>query len=198
MPSSEASAPESEPAVPGSQAVAAAAPGGTTGLGLAPSGVAWPTFINQTSDLMDRGYNDGNLFARLREAKRAAVAAGLLTVDRSLAGEANARVAVVAPVAVPEPVAPAGEEKRGPRFTKMTEAERIDLMAMRIRLIEDDGAAVDVAKWLEAAVAGGLNDPLALRVLGEAYLKLGRTEQAAAQFRQAMFARQRARGERSE
>jgi hypothetical protein len=38
-----------------------------------------------------------------------------------------------------------------------------------------------------------LNDPLALRVLGEAYLKLGRTEQAAAQFRQAVLARRRSR-----
>jgi hypothetical protein len=172
--------------------------GGTGGLGLAPSGVAWPTFINQTSALMDRGYNDGNLFARLRESKRSAVAAGLLTVDRSLAGEAAARVVAPAP-AVGGTVVPAGDEKRGPRFIKMTEAERIDLMAMRIRLIEDDEAAGDVAKWLEAALARGLNDPLALRVLGEAYLKLGRTEQAAAQFRQAMFARQRARsGERSE
>jgi hypothetical protein len=33
--------------------------------------------------------------------------------------------------------------------------------------------------------------PLALRVLGEAYLKLGMVERAAAQFRQAMLTRRR-------
>jgi len=50
-----------------------------------------------------------------------------------------------------------------------------------------------VAATVEKAVGEGLSDPLALRILGEAYLKLGKMEQAAAQFRQAMLARQRIR-----
>jgi Tfp pilus assembly protein PilF len=66
-------------------------------------------------------------------------------------------------------------------------------MALRVQLIEDASSAGEVAERLEGAVQHGLNDPLALRVLGEAYLKLGRTEQAAAQFRQAMLTRRRAR-----
>jgi Tfp pilus assembly protein PilF len=60
-------------------------------------------------------------------------------------------------------------------------------------LIEDEDSAAEIMKQLEGAVARGLNDPLALRVLGEAYMKVGRMEQAAAQFRQAMLARSRAR-----
>jgi Flp pilus assembly protein TadD len=64
---------------------------------------------------------------------------------------------------------------------------------MRVRLIESESAASEVAEMLEAAIAQGYTEPLALRVLGEAYLRLGRTEQAAAQFRQAMLARRRVR-----
>jgi hypothetical protein len=75
----------------------------------------------------------------------------------------------------------------------LSPSERLDLMAMRVQLIEDADSAGEVAQRLEAATLQGLNDPLAMRVLGEAYLKLGRTEQAAAQFRQAMLARRRAR-----
>ena len=46
---------------------------------------------------------------------------------------------------------------------------------------------------LEEAIARGDTEPLTLRVLGEAYLRLGRTEQAAAQFRESMLARRRVR-----
>jgi Tfp pilus assembly protein PilF len=62
---------------------------------------------------------------------------------------------------------------------------------MRVRLIEDDGSAQEVADELEAMIADGLQSPLAMRVLGEAYLKLGLVERAAAQFRQAMLYRRR-------
>lgn len=171
---------------------------GTNGLGLPPSGVVWPTFVNQSSELMDRGFDNGSLFERLREAKRAAIVAGALKVDRVLAARpvaaTSVRIEEASERLLDEARVPDnGEVKRVQRVTKMTEAERIDLMAMRIRLIEDDSAAGEVVKHLESAVARGLHDPLALRVLGEAYLKLGRTEQAAAQFRQAMLARHRAR-----
>jgi Tfp pilus assembly protein PilF len=62
-------------------------------------------------------------------------------------------------------------------------------MAMRVRLIEDDDSAREIAEMLEEAIEHGLQTPLALRVLGEAYLKLGMVERAAAQFRQAMLTR---------
>ena len=61
----------------------------------------------------------------------------------------------------------------------------------RVRLIEDEGSARDIADMLEQAVGNGLQTPLALRILGEAYLKLGLVERAAAQFRQAMQNRRR-------
>lgn len=166
------------------------------GFGLAPNGVAWPAFVNQTSTLIDRDQNQVNLFVRLREEKRTAVSAGLLTVDRSLKPAPVVQQVIVAE-AQPEAVQPAPEpvslEKHRARLSTLTEEQRLDLMAMRIRLIEDDTSAAEVAKAIEAAIARGINDPLAARVLGEAYLKLGRTEQAAAQFRHAMMARQRAR-----
>ena len=168
-------------------------------LGLAPGGVAWPAFVSHTSLLIDRGTDRGNLFARLRESKRTAVAPGLTVIARSLSELRPAAVAVAEPALnvqghVGLTVRPSATiEERRARFGSMTEEERLDLMAMRIRLIEDDGSAEEVAQVLEAAIARGMNDPLALRVLGEAYLKLGRTDQAANQFRNAMLARQRAR-----
>jgi hypothetical protein len=73
----------------------------------------------------------------------------------------------------------------------LAEQIRTDLMGMRIRLIEEDGSAQEIAEMLEQAVGNGLQTPLALRVLGEAYLKLGMVERAAAQFRQAMLNRRR-------
>jgi Tfp pilus assembly protein PilF len=70
----------------------------------------------------------------------------------------------------------------------------MDLMTMRLRLLDEPAAAGEIAEQLEQAIAQGMSDPLAMRVLGEAYLKLGKVEQAAAMFRQAMLARQRGKG----
>jgi hypothetical protein len=192
---------EPEPAVapePPVVAAAAVAKRDVSGLGVMPGGVAWPAYVNHTSELIDRSLSGGNLFARLREAKRAASAAGLLHVDRSvrqLRPEAVATAPREDRVHVfSVPAKPVSNALNGAaRQSTMTEAERIDLMALRVRLIEDASSAGEVAQQLERAVQHGLSDPLALRVLGEAYLKLGRTEQAAAQFRQAMLTRHRAR-----
>ena len=177
---------------------AASAPewSGAAGLGMAIGSVIWPAFVNQTSDLIDRDRGDGSVFTRLRASKAALVAAGELVVDRRLATvpalvadaprTADARrTAGSAPAA--DPAAPARARP------VMSEQTRLDLMAMRVRLIEDADAAEEIARTVEKAVGEGLCEPLALRILGEAYLKLGRMEQAAAQFRQAMLARQRTR-----
>jgi hypothetical protein len=156
--------------------------------------IAWPAFVNHTSELIDRGHGSGNLFGRLRESKRAAVAAGLLAVDRSVANGRQGPPAVVEEESVQVISMPVTAANDPAAITGgLSEEERIDLMTMRVRLIEDAESAEEVARALEAALARGMNDPLALRVLGEAYLKLGRTEQAAAQFRQAMLARRRVR-----
>jgi len=71
---------------------------------------------------------------------------------------------------------------------------RDELMTLRIRLIEEEHSAGDIARTLEAKLSDGRADPLAARVLGEAYLRLGKSDQAAAQFRQAMLARGRGAG----
>ena len=62
---------------------------------------------------------------------------------------------------------------------------------MRARLLDDSESAGEIAETIEKAMGEGLKAPLAQRVLGEAYLKLGQVERAAAQFRQAMLARRR-------
>ncbi|MEA2587051.1 MAG: hypothetical protein QOF33_5136, partial [Thermomicrobiales bacterium] len=132
-----------------------------------------------------------------RAGKQALVAAGTLVVDRSVLGQATAGPApfnqigeISPPVAVrPRLAAVDGE----PVPLRQEVVGEFDLTAMRVRLIESESAASEVAEMLEAAIAQGYTEPLALRVLGEAYLRLGRTEQAAAQFRQAMLARRRVR-----
>jgi len=162
--------------------------------------VVWPAFVNQTSDLIDRDLGNGSVFARLRAGKSALVAAGQLVVDRRLVvptvtppmvGAPGESVVEVAPD-IDAPAAAEVVERRRQR-PQMSEQTRLDLMAMRIRLIEDPDSYEEVAATVERAVGEGLADPLALRILGEAYLKLGKMEQAAAQFRQAMLARQRTR-----
>jgi Flp pilus assembly protein TadD len=170
------------------------------GNGTAPRSVAWPSFVSHTSQLIDRSSDRGNLFARLRDGKRAAVATGLASVERSLSGlrpqsqqSLNVMPAVQVQTPGPEIHASPSIDPRPARFGTLSEEERLDLMAMRIRLIEDDNSAGEIARTLEGAIARGSCDPLSQRVLGEAYLKLGRTDQAANQFRNAMLARQRVR-----
>jgi Tfp pilus assembly protein PilF len=155
--------------------------------------VRWPTFVSHTSELIDR--ESSGLFDRLRAAKQALIAEGRVVVQRSL----------TTPVVMSEP--PVDVDDAVPQFAARPRLAAIDgepvalpvapngidLTAMRVRLIESESAAAEIASTLEAVIGRGDTDPLALRVLGEAYLRLGRTEQAAAQFRQAMLARRRAR-----
>jgi hypothetical protein len=174
--------------------IAAAAPRPDEAAG-ADEPIRWPTFVGHTSDLMDRGTS--GLFDRLRAAKHALVVDGRVAIDRSIGraapvvlarlGEADEAEPLV--VARPRLAAVDGE----PVSVAAPHANGVDLTAMRVRLIESETAAAEIASTLESAIADGDADPLALRVLGEAYLRLGRTEQAAAQFRQAMLARRRVR-----
>ncbi|HEX3304393.1 MAG TPA: tetratricopeptide repeat protein [Thermomicrobiales bacterium] len=164
---------------------------------LAPVGirsVSWPQFVGQTSELIDRPVEGGSLFARIAAQKEALVEMGVVATGRRLIPipqVTEPAVAVLEPViAIAEPVVKPPE----PPVAAAAEAEeqiRIDLMGMRVRLIEDESSAREIADTLEEAIAGGLQSPLALRVLGEAYLKLGMVERAAAQFRQAMLTRRR-------
>lgn len=176
---------------------------GSAGLGMAIGNVVWPAFVNQTSNLIDRDRGNGSIFARLRASKAASVADGLLVVDRRMTVPAAASMSAasmptgdvpVGPMDRPEVEAPTDRfVERLKQHPEMSEQTRLDLMAMRVRLIEDADAAEEVAATVENAVGEGITDPLALRILGEAYLTLGKMEQAAAQFRQAMLARQRTR-----
>lgn len=155
---------------------------------------AWPEVVSETSELIDRRESASGLFARLRLAKQQMIEAGELVIDRTLARVPIAGSMLAAPVFAPErpepdPVSPPVQE----RAIRPVEELGLDLMAMRLRLIESNDAAQDVATALETVIAQGYGEPLALRVLGEAYLRLGKAEQAAAQFRQAMLARRRSR-----
>jgi tetratricopeptide (TPR) repeat protein len=153
----------------------------------------WPEVVSETSELIDRRESATGLFTRLRLAKQQMIEAGAVVVDRALAPAPVVAAALASPVLTPEAVvrapAPPGQE----RSRRPVEEPGLDLMAMRLRLIESTEAAQDVAAALETLIAQGYGEPLALRVLGEAYLRLGKTEQAAAQFRQAMLARRRSR-----
>ena len=48
---------------------------------------------------------------------------------------------------------------------------RDELMALRARLIKEEHSAGEIARTLEAKLSDGCGDPLAARVLGEAYLR---------------------------
>jgi hypothetical protein len=164
--------------------------------------IVWPTFFGDASDLIDRDDNAG-LFTRLRFEKQAWLRAKGIVADRSLRSQA---VAVPAPPVAdwspPSqgqsqdgsgglwPAEPFGFGSGEPQPHPMSNGG-LDLVGMRGRLIESDDSAPAIASELELAVAQGVSDPLTLRILGEAYLRMGRRDQAAAQFRQAMLARRR-------
>jgi Tfp pilus assembly protein PilF len=158
--------------------------------GIGVRSVPWPQFMGQTSELIDRPIESGSLFARIAAQKEALVEMGVVVTGRRLSpvmAVPEPRIAVVEPPPVVDrQVAVEAEPSAG-----MGEQPSLDLMAMRVRLIEDESAAREIADTLEAAIADGVQTPLALRVLGEAYLKLGMVERAAAQFRQAMLTRRR-------
>ncbi|HQY31523.1 MAG TPA: hypothetical protein PK691_09555, partial [Thermomicrobiales bacterium] len=189
--------PETEiPTEPEGSVEAAAEPAwaGRQGLGPVARKVLWPPFVNQTSNLIDREDEGDRLFARIAQQKQALMEMGVIAVERRLqpqsmpvAVEAEAVENTTNDDPVIREVLPTPE----PAAPLMSEQTRIDLMAMRARLTDDDEAAGEIADTIERAMSEGLKAPLAQRVLGEAYLKLGQVERAAAQFRQAMLARRR-------
>jgi hypothetical protein len=175
---------------------AAPAWAGREGLGPVAHKVLWPPFVNQTSTLIDRGTESDGLFVRIAQQKAALVEMGVVSQMRSL--KVKPVVVAVAPEPpVTEVVATADEPvirevvEEAPAAPVMSDQTRKDLMAMRARLLDDSESAGEIAETIEKAMGEGLKAPLAQRVLGEAYLKLGQVERAAAQFRQAMLARRR-------
>ena len=158
--------------------------------------VSWPQFIGQTSELIDRPVEGGSLFARISAQKDALVEMGVVATGKRLMAVpqvAEPAVAVLEPVtAIAKSLITTVDPVTAPDQRAGAEEQiRVDLMGMRVRLIEDESSAREIADTLEEAIAGGLQSPLAMRVLGEAYLKLGMVERAAAQFRQAMLTRRR-------
>jgi hypothetical protein len=162
----------------------------------------WPTFIGHTSELIDR--EPVGLFDRLRSQKRALQADGTVVVDRAISVQTSIapNMSSTPSISVPDDVDEIVRPVTRPRLATVDgfpvdrdpiEEHGLDLTRMRIRLIESESAAAEIASTLETAIARGDAEPLTLRVLGEAYLRLGRTEQAAAQFRESMLARRRVR-----
>ena len=189
----------------GGWTAAAGESGGDQGAGLGPAGssvfdagadadgeAAWPAFIGATSELIDRDRGIGGLFARLREEKGALVELGQLATDR--------RLSTAAPVvarATPNLVGVATNGANGLGFGRavavVDEASDLGLDAagLRAQLRADPASAGEVAATIEGAIEGGTPSGLLRRALGEAYLKLGRGDAAAAQFRLAMARRGR-------
>jgi hypothetical protein len=154
----------------------------------------WPEVVSETSELIDRRENASGLFARLRAAKRQLIDTGDCVVDRSLRSERAVAQVVNGAGVKPGPIIQRRDDPPSvDRIARPITELGLDLMEMRLRLVESREAAQEVATALETAIAHGYGEPLSLRVLGEAYLRLGKTEQAAAQFRQAMLGRRRTR-----
>jgi hypothetical protein len=155
---------------------------------------SWPAFVGMTSELMDHR-SRGGLFDRLRAEKGALVEAGLVTVEAGVATQSPTLGAAALAPAKSQPMANPAAAK-SPALSGVAAKEPpdhgLDLALLRDRLLESDTAAREVADQLEAAVSRGTSDAALMRALGEAYLKLGMSEQAAAQFRRAMLARRRA------
>ena len=139
------------------------------------------------SKMIGRAVEKGSLFARIAAQKETLVERGVVAGGKRLIS-AQPQAPQSAPA--PEPVATAAIAVAQPK-PELNQQTRDDLTTMRVRLIEEDGSAREIADALEAMIADGLQSPVALRVLGEAYLKLGLVERAAAQFRQAMLYRRR-------
>ena len=165
----------------------------------------WPAFISGTSELVDRFGGVGVLFARLREEKVSLVDLGVLQIDRSLAtrpaanGHAGADAEPAAARhdedvlrALPLVAVAAGGtdlSRTRPAAADPEVAAEISRWRERLRLGRSEAEAV--ATEVEQRVAAGGSQTTYLRVLGEAYLKLGRSDLAAQQFRAASARRAR-------
>ena len=137
---------------------------GREGLGPVAHKVLWPQFVNQTSGLIDRALETENLFARIAQQKDALIEMGMVAVTRSLA-------TIPAP-ATGVPAVDSTAEDMGIREVTnapqpvMSDQARMDLMAMRARLSEDDESAGEIAGALEKAISEGMRAPLAQRATG--------------------------------
>jgi hypothetical protein len=164
----------------------------------------WPAFISGTSELVDRFGEVGVLFARLREEKNSLVDLGVLQIDRSLAtalatngharthdesaGSRNDDDLKVLPLVA---VAAGGTDLPRARPVAVDPEVTAEITRWRERLRQGQSEAEAVAAEVEQRVATGGSQTTYLRVLGEAYLKLGRSDLAAQQFRAASARRAR-------
>ena len=168
---------------------------------------SWPAHIGGTSALIDRTRLGTDLFGRMRDGKRALVQAGLLVVDRTVSREPQGHLTVAAQigpetasvesqvVATALPTEPTGKAAVPPEAVAIDTGtlHGLDLVALRGRVKLGPASARDVVAEIEAAMAAGYPEPLMSRVLGEAFMSLGRGDQAMAHFRHAMTLRTRRR-----
>ena len=175
---------------------------------------SWPTSVSSTTFLSGGLGEEGNLFDRLRTAKARRRQTGATVVDRSFRrvfplaaaaemtpGATQSRTLAVISEAAPDQVRDESATEVSVRRTSGLSlvgrtaevVPTLDFADLRQRLKGSTGETLEVVEMLEGALAAGAADWLVPRVLGEAYLKLGRTEDAAMQYRQAMLRRARAR-----
>ncbi|MEJ7762625.1 MAG: hypothetical protein WKF80_07500, partial [Thermomicrobiales bacterium] len=137
----------------------------------------WPPFDNGVVSLVET--ERFNLFGRLREEKHSLVALGMLTITKTVHGERPAAV-----------VATGANSARPATPSVVDETRTGALSAERLRNLRADivGSRTDVlnaVSFLEQ-MADDKGGAQVQRLLGEGYLRLGRSADAAEQFRLAM------------
>ncbi|HEV2108430.1 MAG TPA: tetratricopeptide repeat protein [Thermomicrobiales bacterium] len=145
------------------------------GLQSDPGTSPWPRFAGGVTGLSEATSAGFRLFAHLREEKASLVELGILTVDRRLGPPEADTVAHAGPAAPPP--RPLGRER---------------LRELRAA-VEGDAAALEETTRLLEEMTAGTRDASVSRLLGEAYLRLGRPSEAALLFHRALSQRGHAR-----
>lgn len=131
----------------------------------------WPRFAPGLAGLGQSTEVGFKLFARLREEKRSLVELGIVEVDRQI-GDRGREAGSSVPI-------DGVEDHRRPGL------DRGEIRRLNRALGRGSQERVDAARELEEAVATR-TDAAAVRLLGEAYLRMNRRDEAAVQFRRAV------------
>ncbi len=132
----------------------------------------WPRFAPCLAGLSDSAGSDFKLFARLREEKRSLIELGVIDVDGH--------------VSVPTSDGGGGyPDDEADQSSQPIELDRETLRRFRRALDRRADARGGVLEQLEDMASAGRAGAAVHRLLGEAYLRSGRTGEAAQQFRSA-------------
>ncbi len=159
---------------------------GEHGLQGDPGTSPWPRFAGGIVGLSEATSAGFQLFARLREEKASLVELGILTVDRRLG---SSELKTDAPARIePGPCRHSGDRASSPQ--RPLDRER--LRELRAAL-EGDATELEATACHLEQIAAGVQEASVSRLLGEAYLRLGRPAEAALLFRRAVSQRRHVR-----